>query len=335
MQLLLLGGTRFLGRAVAQVALGRGHEVTCLARGSAPTPDGVTFVRADRDDDDGLAAVAGRAWDGVVDVTLHPVHVRRAVRDLTTGHWVFVSTANVYADDVGPEPDEGARLVHPVDADRMAGMETYGGAKVACEQAYLGSGTPAAVVRPGLIGGPGDASGRSGYWPWRFAHPVGPEVAVPDDPDLPTALVDVRDLAAFVVAAAEQGLQGPYNVTGPTTPLAQVLATAADVAASRARGRAIPLPVLAELGVRPWMGPTSMPLWLDDPAMRGFGTLDCARARAAGLDTRPLAETLRDALGYEEESRTTPRAAGLTDDEERRVLAAPPTLGAWGSSPPP
>lgn len=119
MELLVLGGTRFLGRAVAEAALGRGHAVTALARGTAPPPDGVTFVRADRDEEDGLAALAGRAWDSVVDVTLHPVHVRRAVRDLTTGHWVFVSTANVYADDAGPEPDESAPLLDPLDADRM------------------------------------------------------------------------------------------------------------------------------------------------------------------------------------------------------------------------
>ncbi|MFK5634415.1 MULTISPECIES: NAD-dependent epimerase/dehydratase family protein [unclassified Ornithinimicrobium] len=334
MELLILGGTRFLGRAVAEDALGRGHQVTCLARGSAPPPEGVAFVRADRDEDDGLAPAAGRTWDGVVDLTLHPVHARRAVRDLTTGHWLFVSTANVYADGTGPEPSEDAPLVDAHDADRMEGMETYGGAKVTCEQTYLASSTPAAVVRPGLIGGPGDASGRSGYWPWRFAHPVGEEVAVPDDPDLPCALVDVRDLAAWIVMATEQRLQGPSNVTGPTTPLSHVLATAAQVAGTGARARPIPPPVLAELGVRPWMGPTSMPLWLDDATMRGFGTLDSSRARAAGLRTRPLADTLRDALAYEE-TRTTPRAAGLTDDEERRVLEAPPTLGGWSSSPPP
>lgn len=334
MELLVLGGTRFLGRAVAEAALGRGHAVTCLARGTAPPPDGVTFVRADRDEEDGLAALSGRPWDSVVDVTLHPVHVRRAVRDLTTAHWVFVSTANVYADDAWPEPDESAPLVDPLDADRMEGMETYGGAKVACEQAYLTSGTAAAVVRAGLIGGPGDASGRSGYWPWRFAHPVGDEVAVPDDPDLPTALVDVRDLADWIVLAAEHRLEGPFNVTGPTTPLSQVLTTAAEVAGTTARARPIPAAVLAELGVRPWMGPGSMPLWLDDPAMRGFGTLDSSRARACGFTGRPLADTLRDALASEE-TRTTPRAAGLTDEEERRVLEAAPTLGSWSSSPPP
>lgn len=335
MELLVLGGTRFLGRAVAEEAAGRGYAVTCLARGSAPPPDGVPFVRADRDEDGGLAPVTGRRWDGVVDLTVHPVHVRRAVRDLTAAHLLLVSTANVYRDDVGPEPDEDAPLVPALDADRMAGMETYGGAKVACEQAVLTSGTTATVVRPGLIGGSGDASGRSGYWPWRFAHPVGAEVAVPDDPELPVALVDVRDLAAFVVTACEQQLRGPFNVTGPTTTLSQVLTTAAEVAATRARVRAIPPPVLARLGVRPWMGPTSMPLWLDDPDLRGFGTLDTGRARAAGLRTRPLADTLRDALRYEE-GRTVPRAAGLSDEEERRVLAAARhTLEGWSDRPPP
>lgn len=334
MQLLLLGGTGFLGREVARAALERDHAVTCLARGLAPPPEGVTFVRADRDEDDALAPVGDRTWDSVVDLTLQPVHARRAVRDLSARHLLLVSTANVYPDDVGPEPDEDAPLVPALEADRMEGMETYGGAKVACERAYLTSGTPSAVVRAGLIGGPGDASGRSGYWPWRFAHPVGEEVAVPDDPDLPTALVDARDLAAWTVRAAERGLEGLFNVTGPTTTLAQVLRTAAEVGGGGARPRPVPAPVLAGLGIRPWMGPGSMPLWIDDPAMRGFGTLDTARARAAGLRTRPLADTFRDVLAYEE-TRTVPRAAGLTDEEERRVLAAPHTLGTWSSSPPP
>ena len=179
----------------------------------------------------------------------------------------------------------------------------------------------ATVVRSGLIGGPGDWSGRTGYWPWRFAHPVGEDVVVPDDPDFPCALVDVRDLATWLVTATERRLDGTFNATGPTTTLGEVLARAAAVSGSTARPRLVAAERLRELGVQGWMGPTSLPLWIDDPEWRGFATMDTTRARAAGLVLRPLEETLRDVLAYEE-GREVPRGAGLTDDEERAVLAA-------------
>jgi len=320
MELLVLGGTAFLGHEIARRAVAAGHHVTCLARGSAPVPVGADFVPADREDDTGLSAVADRRWDCVVDVARQPGHVRRAVRDLTTEHRVFVSTANVYADFSAIEQPETATLLPPLVADGMASDEDYGPAKVAGERTVLASG-PAAVVRAGLIGGPGDWSGRSGYWPWRFAHPVGPEVVVPDDLGFPCALVDVRDLAAFVVGLAERRVAGVFNATGPTTDLRSVLAVAARVAGSTARPRPVAADRLRELGIGPWMGDSSLPLWIDDPAWRGFATLDTRRARAEGLVIRPLEETLADVLVWEER-RDTPRRCGLSDEDERRVLDA-------------
>ncbi|WP_396125195.1 NAD-dependent epimerase/dehydratase family protein [Cellulomonas sp. P24] len=268
-----------------------------------------------------MAPVAERHWDAVIDVARQPGHVRRAVRDLSTSHWVFISSGNVYADFSTLDQDENAPVRAPLDSDVMADMSTYGEAKVACEDAVRASGVSATIVRSGLIGGPGDVSGRSGYWPWRFAHPTGDDVIVPDDPDFPCALIDVRDLAAWIVAAAEQHLDGTFNATGPTTTFREVLATAAHVATSTARPRPVPAATLAELGIGAWMGPATLPLWIDDPAWRGFATMTTDRARAAGLTTRPLMDTLRDTLEYENQ-RTEPRQAGLTDDEERRVRSA-------------
>lgn len=322
MEILVLGGTAWLGCTVAEEAVRRGHRVTCLARGSAPEPDGATFVAGDRDEDDGLAPVAGTAWDAVVDVSRQPGQVRRAVRDLTTGQYLFVSTGNVYATFDTPEQDEDSPLREPLDGDVMADMETYGEAKVACELAVRSGAAPATVVRCGLIGGPGDETGRSGYWPWRFAHPVADRVVVPDDLDFPCAMVDVRDLATWLVTLVESRTEGVFNATGPTTPLRDVLGTAADVAGSPARPVTVGASRLAELGVEPWMGPVSLPLWIADPAWRWFATMETARARAAGLVTRPLRETLADALEWEESGRTMPRRAGLTDPDERRVLTA-------------
>ncbi|MGL4176335.1 MAG: NAD-dependent epimerase/dehydratase family protein [Dermatophilaceae bacterium] len=322
MRILVLGGTAWLGRTVVEEALRRGHEVTCLARGSVPAPERASFVAADRDDEGGLAEVAEVRWDAVVDVSRQPGQVRRAVCDLSTGHYVLVSTGNVYATFDRLEQDEDAPLRAPLDGDVLEDMETYGEAKVACEQAVLAGDPPATIVRSGLIGGPGDDSGRTGYWPWRFAHPVGEEVIVPDDPDFPVALVDVRDLAGWVLTLVEGRVAGAFNATGPTTRLADALDVAADVGGSGARRRPVALGRLADLGIQNWMGPASLPLWISDPEWRFFATLDTTRARAAGLTTRPLRDTFVDALRYEESRDPAEQRAGLSDADERRVLDA-------------
>lgn len=310
-----------LGREIAIAAVERGHPVTCLARGSSPAPEGTAFVAADRDDVDGLNLVASETWDVVIDLSRQPGQVRRAVVQLRAEHWVFVSSGNVYANFSNIEQDESAAILAPLASDVMEDMSTYGESKVACEDAVRGGGASSTIIRSGLIGGHGDWSGRTGYWPWRFAHPTGDDVIVPDDPDFPCAIIDVRDLASWGVLAAEQRREGTFNATGPTIPLHSVLSAAGEVA----KGAAKPLPVAAatlkELEIGSWMGPASLPLWIDDPEWRGFATMNTDRARAAGLVTRPLEETLLAALDYENQ-RTEPRKAGLTDDEERRVRAA-------------
>lgn len=321
METLILGGTALLGRAIAHAALDRGHAVTCLARGSSTAAEGATFISADREEEDGLVAVKDRPWDAVIDVSRQPGQVCRAVRDLTTRHWVLISSGNVYADFSNIEQNESAPLRAPLQGDVMEDMSTYGEAKVACEDAVSASDSSTTIVRSGLIGGPGDWSGRTGYWPWRFAHPSGDDVIIPDDPEFPCAMIDVRDLASWVVTAAEQNLDGTFNATGPTILFHAVIAAAARAADSATPPRAVSAARLAELGIDSWMGPASLPLWIDDPDWRGFATMNTDRARAAGLVTRPLEDTLHDTLAYENQ-RTKPRQAGLTDEEERRVRAA-------------
>ncbi len=319
-----------LGRAVAVHALGEGIDVTCLARGVAgEAPDGVTWVRGDRDDAEGLRDVtAGDArWDAVVDVSRHPGQVRRAVAALApvADRFVFVSTGNVYADHSRPGSDETVPLLPPLDGDVMTDMEVYGEAKVACEAAvHDGFGDQALIARAGLIGGPGDWSGRSGWWPWRFAHPVGADGAVltPDDPDLPMSVVDVRDLAAWLVRCAATGTSGVFDAVGDPQTLGGLLSTAREVVGHQGPVVAAPARWLAEHGVQEWMGPESLPLWISDPRWRGFGGHTGAAARAAGLTCRPLGETLRDAAAYEERREPTdPRRCGLSDETERRLLA--------------
>jgi nucleoside-diphosphate-sugar epimerase len=158
MRTLILGGTGWLGGHLAAEALRRGHDVTCLVRGTA-VPAGASLVRADRDREDALDAVAAAPWDAVIDVSSTPRHVRRSVRDLRCSAYVLVSTTSVYAENAVVGADEDAELLPPSDDPA-----SYGAAKAACEQTVLAGSAPSLIARAGLIGGPGDPTSRSSYW---------------------------------------------------------------------------------------------------------------------------------------------------------------------------
>ncbi|MBK7621927.1 MAG: NAD-dependent epimerase/dehydratase family protein [Kineosporiaceae bacterium] len=329
MRILVLGGTGWLGGEVARAAVAAGHEVSCLARGRSGTvPEGATFVTADRDAEDGLTAVMGTQWDLAVDVSRQPGQVRRAVRALVDRcrHYAFVSTGSVYADHSRPGADESARLLSPLADDVMGSMEQYGPAKVACERHVVQTfgEDRCLIARSGLIGGPGDTSGRSGYWPMRFAHPCGRDglVLVPDTDGRTVQLIDVRDEAAWLIAAGLAGTAGAFDVVGETLSLAEFLGGARQVA-----GHVDPVVSatdewLIAQGVQEWMGEQSLPLWLHDPDWTGFTSRAGSRARAEGLATRPLTETLADTLAWEiTQGVDRARGAGLTCADERMFLA--------------
>jgi nucleoside-diphosphate-sugar epimerase len=321
MRFLVLGGTAWVGRTLATEALARGHEVVCLARGeSGAVAEGVMLAKADRDRPGAYDAVADERWDVVVDVARRPEHVRSAIAALAIDRYVLVSTGNVYADPGVPHQDETAAVLDPEGTPADPG-EAYGMGKVACEQAVLAAfGDRALIARAGLIGGPGDTSGRTGYWPWRYAHPSSRAVLVPDAAARPTEVVDVRDLASWLVRAPEDGIGGVFDAVGREVALGEHLAMA-QRASGLAGGTAVaPEAWLAEQGVAEWAGPRSLPLWLADPGWQGFAARDGSRARAAGLAHRPLEETLRDVLAWEETRPVQPHGAGLTDDEERDLL---------------
>lgn len=339
MRLLILGGTAWLGRTIAQTALQAGHHVTCLARGSegargsvpggGEVPDGAELVRADRDRDDALDPVRDARWDAVIDVATQPGHVRRSVRDLepVAGRCVYVSTGSVYAEDDQPGADEDARLLEPLQADRMETMEQYGQAKAACEQAVLEGFGPqrSAIVRAGLIGGPGDHTGRTGYWPLRAARPSNPDgsLLVPDAPALPTALIDVRDLAAWIVRLAEGHAQGIFNTDGHPVPFPEHIELARRAAGHTGTVVTVAEDWLVEQGIGQWAGPRSLPLWIADPSLYGMNERSIQRALATGLSLRPLSETLADSLAWNlQHDAPTVMRAGLTDEEERALLDA-------------
>ncbi|NYG08495.1 nucleoside-diphosphate-sugar epimerase [Phycicoccus badiiscoriae] len=327
MSLLVLGGTAWLGREVVAAARALGQDVTVLARGvSGAPPDGVEVVRADRGDATAYDEVAGREWDVVVDVSRQPSHVAGALDALASraASWVFVSSASVYATHDVAGADETAELLpaHPGDDD---GWETYGGRKVACERSVLDHvGDRALVARSGLIAGPGDHTDRTGYWPLRFAHPASPDgaVLVPDR-GASTQVLDVRDLAAWLVRAGLERAAGVVNASGPVMPLDDHLAVARDVAGHRGETVRVGQEWLADHEVQPWSGDRSLPLWLSVPEYAGFMARSTAAAQALGLTSRSLAETLADTLAWEVASGPgRVRKAGLTVTDELALLAS-------------
>ncbi|MGB0100061.1 MAG: NAD-dependent epimerase/dehydratase family protein [Nocardioides sp.] len=320
MKILVLGGSVFLSQAVAADAVARGHEVTCASRGSSGTvPDGAAFARWDRADPV-PDQIARASYDAVVDVARRPSFVRSAVAAWPDAHWVFVSTINVYADDSTPGGRPGTlplRDPQPTDVDLTQHPEAYGPMKVACEQLVRDGAASWTVIRPGLIIGPGDPSGRFTYWPVRLAD--GGEVLAGGRPSDRVQVIDVRDLAAWIVTCAEQRTVGDYDGVGDVVTIGDLLAAVAAGVGSDASLTWVPQETLTEQGVEPWMGPGSLPLWLPRPEHDGMLAHDPAPSYAAGLVVRPLADSARDTLAWQ---RATPDAivSGMSRDQEATVL---------------
>ena len=324
MQILVLGGNRFLSKRIAEVAIAAGHDVICAARGVHGTPPvGAKFVRWDRAEPVPIQLAALHP-DAVVDVTGTPAFVTRAVAQWPDARWVFISTLNVYADlsamggSVGDTP-----LVEPRDdGDPRADPEVYGAMKVACENAVRAGTASALVLRPGLIVGPGDDSGRFAYWPSHAAQAAddGDGLLVPGEPDDPVQFIDVGDLAVWAVHAIESGVDGCFDALAPSMTKADFVAGLIDGAGPGVEPVYVSSAWLLEHEVNQWMGPGSIPLWVADPAEAGMMTRDVAASLAAGLVVRPVTDAVRETLAW---IKATPDAAvtGLTRAEERALLA--------------
>jgi 2'-hydroxyisoflavone reductase len=324
MRLLVLGGTQFLGRHLVEAALARGHEVTLFNRGRTHPElfPGVERLVGDRDGD--LSALEAGAWDAAVDTSGYVPRLVRASAELLAtrvARCLFVSSISVYADVSRPGVDEGAPVAELEEETEEHRGPAYGALKALCEQVVQEVlGERATIVRPGLIVGPWDPTGRFTYWPVRVA--AGGDVLAPEPRDGAVQVIDGRDLADFCVRLLEDDVAGTFNATGPEQTLEQVLEECRRVSDSDARFVWTPAERLVEQGVLPW---TELPLWLgDDPAYGGFMRVDVSRARAAGLRTRPLAETIADTLAWHRggDAPIDP-PAGLDRDRERELLETP------------
>jgi 2'-hydroxyisoflavone reductase len=308
LRLLVLGGTQFVGRALVEAALARGHEVTLFNRGQT-NPELFPEVEKLRGDRDGkLDALRGRSWDAVADVAgFLPRVVRQSVELIEAPYYLFVSTRSVYADVSGPT-DETAPVHEDVDSEDVS--EHYGELKAMCERVV--QERPDGIVRPGLVVGPHDPTGRFTYWPHRIAR--GGDVLAPGSPDEPVTLVDVRDLGDWMVRLCESETQGVYNAIDVRT-WGELLQACVRATASDARLQWVASDWLLEQGVDEWM---ELPLWLASPEYVGMHRVQNDRAVGAGLTFRPLEETARGAL---EEARLT-ADAGMKPERERELLEA-------------
>lgn len=317
MHLLVLGGTRFVGRHIAQAALARGHEVTVFSRGRTPAPAGVRALTGDRDG--GLDALRDGAWDVVVDVSGYlPRHVRDSTALLSgrARRYLFVSSVSVYAGD-GPEIAEDAPLLELEDptVETVTG-DTYGGLKVLCERAAEDAFAGEVLsIRPAFVVGPDDYTDRFPWWLRRVRR--GGPMAAPIDPGLPTSFVDVRDLGRFVVHLAGTHDTGAVNAAGPAHPAdwGEVLETARRVTGSDAQFVWLPQAFLEHEGVEPGALPMVVPFRYRRAAPFAVG-----RAHALGLAHTPLETTVRDTLAWFDED-GSPRA-GLSEERERALLTA-------------
>lgn len=334
MRLLVLGGTLFLGRHIVDEAHRRGHELTLFNRGRTdPAPVvGVEQIHGDREHD--VSRLAGRRWDAVIDTSAYLPRIVRASAEALAGavdRYAFVSSISAY----GTFPRSGLDEDAPAAPSPPPGEEDvsrfYGQLKAACER-EVEEVLPgrALVIRPGLIVGPYDPTDRFTYWVLRLAE--GGRVLAPRAPDQPVQLIDVRDLAAWIVEMAERSGAGVYNATGPAEPL--TLGPALERIRAATGGGAdlvwIDEDRLAGEGVQPW---DELPLWLDlprHPDFAGFLAVEIGRALAAGLRLRPLEATVADTLAWartrtEAPARVSgvplPPPAGLAREREAELLA--------------
>jgi 2'-hydroxyisoflavone reductase len=273
------------------------------------------MIRADRRSEGAYSEVRDRDWDAVLDVVWQPGLVRSALAALRerTGQWVYVSSGNVYASHGQLGADEAAGLLAPTDLDEV-GIDLYGEAKVACELACRsGGGSSVLVARSGLIGGPGDPSDRAGYWVARAARDRLAPMLVPDSPAALTQVIDVRDLAAWLIDCAESRTMGVYDAVGPMVTLADWIELSREI------GRHTGAVVRATDG---WLGAEGVEeFMLADPEWQGFCARSGDAAIQAGLAHRPIRDTLTDILTWErEQGLDRARKSGMSSEREAELL---------------
>lgn len=324
MNLLILGGTVFLGRALVDAAVARGHTVTLFNRGKSNPglfPQVETLV-GDRDSD--LAPLIGRSWDAAIDTSGYvPRLVRKSAALLKNhiNHYTFISSLSVYADFSQPYIMETAAVgTLPDGAVEVVDGDTYGPLKALCEQAVLDVyGEEALVLRPGLIVGPYDPTDRFTYWPHRVEQAG--DVLVPGRPERPIQFIDVRDLAEWNIRLIENGQGGVFNAVTPpgSITMGDLLESCCRLSVSTTRLTWVPDDFLAKNGAQGWI---ELPLWMPEfeTESKGFFLFDVQNAVEHALTFRPLDDTVRATLEWDITRPEHKWKAGLAVEKEKDLL---------------
>lgn len=334
MNLLILGGTRFVGRHLTEAALEAGHTVTLFNRqqSHADAFPGLKTLVGDRTHD--VSALRGRSWDAVIDISAYTPTAARLTAELlrdAVQHYTFISTVSVYASFAEPGLNEAAPVgtitdeaVREAEGSESIPPEAYGPLKARCEQVVEAVFPERAlIVRPGLVVGPHDYTDRFTAWVRRIGYAGQSEVLAPGNPERRVQFIDARDLARWVVAATERGLTGTFNATGPEEPLSmsRFLETTRTTLNPNTRLVWVKDDFLLSHGlspsdIYPWLPLKTLPAW------RGFYSLDASSATTEGLTFRSLEETLRDTFAWDETRGDEPLKAGLSRQREEELLEA-------------
>lgn len=332
LKILLLGGTRFIGVHMTELALARGHSITFFNRGRTRAELFPQVEKLHGDRDGKLDALQGRKWDAVIDTSGYlPRHVRMSAELLAPNvqQYLFISTIGLYA-DFSKANDENSPVAKIDDEKSEDIAKYYGPLKALCEKALdsvmAGRTT---MVRPGLIVGPDDNTDRFTYWPARAAR--GGEMIAPGTPATPYQIIDARDLARFCLDMLESRTFGVFNVTSPTDMFSMGKIIDASVSAANALAHPNPPPrpvwipagFLTEHKVEPF---SDMPAWIPpDNEIAGLHRTNVERAIKAGLKISPLQKTTSDTLAWQlarPAAEQEKLKAGLSPEREQEVLAA-------------
>ena len=321
MRILIIGGTRFAGHAMAEAALEAGHDVTLLHRHETPEHPGATHLLADRDGD--LSVLDGLSFDATIDVCAYvPAQVRRLHAALGDrgGHHLFVSTVSVYQEPPAADADEDAPLfpAAPEDATEVTN-ESYGPLKVTCEniatELYGDGGL--AIIRPTYIVGPRDMTARYPWWPLRAAR--GGAMITPGPAEAPMQCIDARDMGAWTVRLAEGRVRGTFTAARPHTTFGALVEETLAAIGSDAQLVPVDGDWLVEQGV----DGLQLPLWTEGGPEWSLA-MGTSRAEAAGLTHRPFAETVRDTLAWAQANpdQSTNEQWGISAEREQELLDA-------------
>jgi 2'-hydroxyisoflavone reductase len=323
MKILIIGGTRFLGRHLVNSARARGHEVTLFNRGKT-NPDlfrKVKKIHGDREKD--LNQLEG-TWDAVIDTCGYVPRVVKLSANmlkLKTEKYVFISSISVYANfaKIGINEGDAVAKLENENVEEITG-ETYGALKALCENVVQDVyGINSLIIRPGLIVGPHDPTDRFTYWVKRVAQ--GGEILAPDRPEVLTQLIDVRDLADFILTLIENDVSGVFNATGPDTPLSfgLLLDTCKLVSGSDAKFKWANLDFIVQNNIAPW---SDLPAYLPDVGEDvGFSKVDISKAINAGLKFSAISNTVKDTLTWINELPSDYEIkSGLSKEREKELL---------------